>query len=76
MKASRWFKTTEDLLQTCSDAVSLARGENNEEFAQRTMKKAKQYGIDIFMSEAQMIYLCKLADRVPPLPLEDDNAER
>lgn len=67
-KASNWFKTNEHFLQVCSDALLLAHGESNEEFAAQMMIRARQHGIELYLSEKQVKWLCKLADCVVPLP--------
>lgn len=66
-KASNWFKTNEEFRQVCADAVSLARGESNEEFAAQVMAKANLHGLNLYLSEKQVRWLCKLADCVVPM---------
>lgn len=69
-KASNWFKTNEQFMQVCADAVALARGEANEEFAAQIFARAKEHGLNLYLSEKQVKWLCKLADCVVPLTVE------
>lgn len=64
--ASDWFETREAFLQVCLDAVSLAKGETNEEFACTMMRDAKQNGLATLISAAQLLWLCNLADTHMP----------
>jgi hypothetical protein len=44
----------------------MAKGENAEEFTHDMMKKCKQYGLSTNLSEAQLRWLCQLADHEVP----------
>lgn len=68
-QAKEWFKTDAEFLQLCGDAQSMARGEKNEEFAGQMMRKAKEHGLLMYLSHAQLKYLCGLADRDVPMPV-------
>lgn len=68
-KASEWFTDTKDFLQLCGDAQSMAKGERAEEFAGQMMRKAKEHGLQMYLSFPQLKWLCQLADRDPPLPV-------
>lgn len=61
-KAKNWFKDEAEFRQLCGDAQSQANSESAQEFAAQMMIKANQYGLDMFLSDRQLDYLCKLAD--------------
>ena len=65
-KASNWFKDEREFRQLCGDAQSLANGESAEEFSAQMMKAANQHGLQTYVSEKQMAWLCKLADWETP----------
>jgi hypothetical protein len=66
-KASAWFADDAEFRQLCGDAQSQARGERAQEFAADMVVRAKQYGLDTFLTSPQLEYLCTLADwTVPP----------
>lgn len=69
-KASYWWKTTAEFLQVCSDAQSMARGESSEEFAGQMMKRAKEHGLTLYLTEKQAKWLCSLADVPLPTPVK------
>lgn len=69
-KAKTWFTDTAAFLQLCGDAQSMARGEKNEEFAGQMMRKAKEHGLELYISYQQLKWLCDLADVNPPAPVE------
>lgn len=69
-KASYWWKSTNEFLQVCSDAQSMAKGESNEEFAGQMMKRAKEHGLQLYLSEKQAKWLCRLADVELPFPVK------
>jgi hypothetical protein len=64
--ARTWFATEAEFRQVCGDAQSQAHGESAEEFAGDMVKKANEHGLNTFLSEKQLAFLCKLADIVPP----------
>lgn len=66
MRARDWYSKKEDFVQLCSDAVSQARSEKDQEFANEMVGKAKLYGLETFISQAQLGYLCKIADHIVP----------
>jgi hypothetical protein len=70
-KASAWFHTAEDFLTVAKDAVSLSRSENAQEFAAEMLRKAKDFGLEAYLSERQCAYLCTLGDAVMPLRIKD-----
>lgn len=61
-KVSLWFKDAAEFRQLCGDAQSQARTERSQEFAGQMMIAANQHGLDSYLSEAQLKYLCDLAD--------------
>jgi len=65
-RAREWYKTEEDFLQVCKDAVSQARSERDQEFANDMMKRAKEYKLDTYLSLPQLANLCRIADHVQP----------
>lgn len=67
--ARDWFKTVEEFRQVCLDAVSLARSERAQEFAQEKLRDANRIGLDTVLSDRQLAWLCSLADIVPPLKI-------
>lgn len=68
-KASEWFTDIAAFLQLCGDAQSMAKGEKNEEFAGQMMRKAKEHGLQMYLSYPQLKWLCDLADREVPQPV-------
>lgn len=62
-KASTWFTDVAEFRQLCGDAQSLARGESAEEFAAQMMVRANAHGLDSYVTESQLQWLCRLADR-------------
>lgn len=65
-EAKDWFADEAEFRTLCGDAQSQARGEGGQEFAAEMIVKAKQYGLETFLSPDQLNYLCTLADWVPP----------
>lgn len=64
--AAHWFAHEFEFRQLCGDAVSLAKGEKPETFAQEMMQKANKYGLAANVSEAQLRWLCQIADHDVP----------
>ena len=60
--AADWFDDEYEFRQLCGDAQSQARGESSQEFAAEMIIKAKEHGLNTFLSEKQLAWLCKLAD--------------
>lgn len=69
-KASTWFSDVREFRQLCGDAQSQARTESAQEFAADMMIKANQYGLETYLSDGQLAYLCKLADWEQPKRIE------
>ena len=65
-KAKDWFADENEFRTLCGDAQSQARTESAQDFAADMVIKAKQYGLETFLSVGQLDYLCKLADWIPP----------
>jgi hypothetical protein len=65
-KAYDWYDTDAEFRQLCGDAVSQANGESAQEFANDMMKRANEYGLSTLISDAQIKWLCKLADHIVP----------
>jgi len=61
-KAATWFKDEHEFRQLCGDAQSQAGGESAQEFAAQMMLAANQHGLQTYLSEKQLSWLCKLAD--------------
>lgn len=61
-KAADWFKDEREFRQLCGDAQSQAYSERAQDFARDMVLAAKDRGLEAVVSEAQMQYLCKLAD--------------
>ena len=61
-KAADWFKDEYEFRQLCGDAQSLAQSEKAQDFAAEMVVKAKQYGLETYLSVVQLQYLCKIAD--------------
>lgn len=61
-KASDWFADEREFRQLCGDAQSQARTESAQEFANEMVIRAKDRGLDTYLSPRQLDYLCKLAD--------------
>lgn len=60
--ARTWFSDEHEFRQLCGDAQSQARAEKAQEFAAEMIIKAKEYGLDTFVSIDQLKWLCVLAD--------------
>lgn len=65
-KAKDWFADEGEFRQLCGDAQSQAFSEKAQEFAAEMIVKAKQHGLETFLTAAQLNYLCTLADWAPP----------
>lgn len=61
-KASTWFADPREFRQLCGDAQSQARDERSQEFAAQMMVAANQHGLDTYLTERQLAWLCRLAD--------------
>jgi hypothetical protein len=61
-KARLWFVDEAEFRQLCGDAQSLAKGESSQDFAAEMVVKAKEHGLDTYLSPKQLTWLCKLAD--------------
>lgn len=61
-KAKEWLADEHEFRQLCGDAQSQARSEGAQEFAAEMVVKAKQYGLETFVSPDQLNYLCRLAE--------------
>ena len=64
--ARDWFADEYEFRQLCGDAQSQAKGESGQDFAAEMVIKAKEHGLDTFLSPKQLEWLCKLADWAPP----------
>jgi hypothetical protein len=64
--ASDWYATEAEFRQLCGDAVSQARTEAAQEFANKMVQRAKAHGLATFVSEKQMAWLCEIADHEVP----------
>jgi hypothetical protein len=65
--AGDYFETAERFRQVCGDANSQANNESSMEFAGDMVAKANQYGLNCFITEKQLKWLCRLADiDIPP----------
>lgn len=70
MIAGDFFRTDLEFKQLCLDAISLARNESAEEFTADMMKKARQHGLQTYLSEKQLNWLCQIADHERPMRLQ------
>ncbi len=61
-KAKDWFTDEREFRQLCGDAQSQARGESSQDFAAKMVINAKERGLETYVSEKQLAWLCKLAD--------------
>lgn len=64
--ARSWFSSDFEFRQLCGDARSEAKGESAQEFAAEMVIKAKEHGLDTYLSPKQLAYLCKIAGCDPP----------
>jgi hypothetical protein len=62
LKARDWFADEAEFRQLCGDAVSQARTEAAQEFANKMVQAAKEYGLHAYVSDKQMKWLCEIAD--------------
>lgn len=60
--ARTWFETEAEFRQLCGDAQSQARGESSQDFAAEMVIKAKERGLNTYLSVKQLEWLCNLAD--------------
>jgi hypothetical protein len=61
-RARDWFSDEHEFRQLCGDAQSQATGESSQDFAAEMVIKAKDRGLDTYLSDKQLAWLCKLAD--------------
>jgi hypothetical protein len=61
-QASEWFADEQEFHQLCGDAQSLARSESAQDFAAYMVVKAKLHGLNSYLTQPQLEWLCKLAD--------------
>jgi hypothetical protein len=61
-KASTWFKDAAEFRQLCGDAQSQANQESAQEFSAQMMLAANQHGLETYLSEKQLAWLCRIAD--------------
>lgn len=64
--AKDWYADAFEFRQLCGDAQSQARNESAQEFAADMMLKANQHGLDTYISEKQLKWLCQIADHDVP----------
>jgi hypothetical protein len=62
MTAADWFSDEHEFRQLCGDAQSQARGESSQDFTAEMVIKAKDRGLQTYVSEKQLAWLCKIAD--------------
>jgi len=74
--AADWFTDEAEFRQLCGDAQSQARAENAQDFAAEMVMKAKEHGLNTFLSPRQLHWLCILADWDEPLRLNRNPAPR
>lgn len=65
-RAGEWYKTEEEFLELCRDAVRQARTEGDQEMAHDSLKRAQQYKLETHLSDRQLVNLCRIADHVVP----------
>ena len=70
-KASTWFADEKEFRQLCGDAQSQANGESAQEFAAQMMLAANKHGLQTYLSEKQLAWLCRLADWEQPKRLSN-----
>lgn len=61
-RARDWFADAKEFRQLCGDAQSQAKSESAQDFAADMMIKANLHGLDTYVSDKQLKYLCTLAD--------------
>lgn len=67
-KAKRWFANIKDFQQLCLDAKGNAHSEAAEDFTHDMLLQANEHGLESFLSERQLKWLCALADLEMPKP--------
>ena len=70
-KAATWFADEKEFRQLCGDAQSQANGESAQEFAAQMMLAANKHGLQTYLSEKQLAWLCRLADWEQPKRLSN-----
>lgn len=70
-KAGNWFSDEREFRQLCGDAQSQAIDERSQEFAAAMMLAANKHGLQTFISDRQLAWLCRLADWEIPKSTED-----
>jgi hypothetical protein len=65
-RASNWFATEQEFRQLCGDAVSEAKTEAQQEFANKMVMAAKEYGLKTYISDRQLKFLCTIAGQHVP----------
>lgn len=61
-KAKDWFDDAAEFRQLCGDAQSQALDESSQEFAAQMILAANQHGLETYLSQRQLEWLCKIAD--------------
>src|SRR5262245_5483662 len=70
-RAKDWYRVEYDWRQVCGDAVSQAKGEKAQDFAAKMMQAANRYGLEAFVTEPQLKWLCEIADHHMPKRITD-----
>lgn len=60
-KARDWFSDEHEFRQLCGDAQSEAIGESSQDFSAEMVIKAKEHGLETFLSVKQLNWLCSIA---------------
>ena len=60
--AADWFGSDVEFRQLCGDAKSQAHGESAEDFTHDMVQKAREWGLNTYLSQKQLEWLCKIAD--------------
>lgn len=65
--AANWFPNVEEFRMICRDAVSEARSENAQKFANEMTIASTEHGLATPMTTNQVRWLCTIADWIVPL---------
>ena len=68
--AAYWFDDEAEFRTLCGDAQSQAKWESGQKFSAEMVIKAKDQGLRTPLSDAQLDWLCKLADWDLPKPVK------
>jgi len=74
-KASNWFDDKQKFLDVCARAQGHAANMEAQMFASQMTIRAREHGLNLYVTEKQMKWLCQIADVILPLTREQRGLE-